>query len=763
VTSTRAASGLNEQQRVAVEHVTGPLLLLAGAGTGKTRVVTVRIGHIVASGLGRADEILALTFTNKAAREMRERAETIEPRLAGRAQLSTFHSTCARWLRQWGREVGLTSDFTIYDDDDQKSLLKAVLGRLNLPDDASTLRQYASRIESAKNEALRPIDFQTRARGAIEERIGDVFAAYNDALIEANACDFADLVSHVVHILEQNDTLRGAVRSRWRHVMVDEFQDTNGAQYRLLQQLVAPDGNVMVVGDDDQSIYRWRGATVENVRRFEADYSARVLALEENYRSTQSILNAAHAVVERLPNRFDKRLRTSRTDTEPVYFHIAADDRRESEFVARVISELRRERRLDWRDFAVFYRTNAQSRLLEEQLRARSIPYQLVGGLSFFERREVRDVLGWVRVAVNPADDIAFRRIANTPPRGIGKGTLDTMERLRREWGLPHLRAALTRMAASPPPRTTRDTKEGLASLDRKLFELERVAPGASASELLAAVLEISEYENWLFEAEPDEADDRMRNIGELLSSARSFVPPEGESSTLAPFLEHVALREAQSNGTDDGNGVTLMTVHAAKGLEFPVVFATGLEDGVFPLQRRGVPLDDDESAEERRLWYVAVTRARDVLYVTAAQRRALYGNVTAQKPSQFLLELERQHVSPAADSARIAEWSRGSAPLEGRVPSRFRETWDEYDQRPEVSRRNIEVPEHGVIFDDSYFPETSAATAKKYVGKRARHATFGVGFVIGAEPTGDKVRLTINFPGLGTKKVVARFVEIFD
>jgi DNA helicase-2/ATP-dependent DNA helicase PcrA len=760
VPSSRADTGLNDQQREAVEHADAPLLLLAGAGTGKTRVVTCRVAHLVATGNAAPAEILALTFTNRAAREMRERAVTLEPRLAGAALLGTFHSTCARWLRRWAPRAGLSPDFSIYDDDDQRALLRHVVGQLGLADDAASIRSYAARIEEAKNEALRIHEVEERARGPHGERVASVFAAYQTALREANACDFADLVAHVVHILQDDPVLREAVQGRWPRLLVDEFQDTNVAQYLLLKQLASPSSDVMVVGDDDQSIYRWRGATVENVRRFADEFGARVLALEENYRSTQTILDAAHAVVERLPHRFDKRLRTSRRDTEPVTVYVANDDRREAEFVAKTIAELRAERGLDWSNFAVFYRTNAQSRLFEEQLRARHVPHAVVGGLAFFERREVRDLLAYVRVAVNPADDVAFRRIANVPTRGIGKGTLDAIEVLRRQRGLPHMRAALAVFAASPPPRTTRATRAGLARLHEILTELEALAPRATAAELLEGVLQASGYEEWLRDAEPHEADDRMRNVGELLSSARAFVAPDDATAGLAPFLEHVALREAEASEHEGSAGaVSLMTVHAAKGLEFRVVFATGLEDGQFPLQRRGAVLDEHEAAEERRLWYVAVTRARDRLFVTAAMRRATYGTPSSQRPSPFLLELATQHVREIGNG--LATWRAddgyGGAAFQ-RASSFGRGGWDEYDQR--VSDH---VPEAGVVFDDSYYPAAAAESARGYVGKRVRHATFGMGQIVAADPSGDRVRLTIQFPDAGVRKVVAQFVEILD
>lgn len=413
----------------------------------------------------------------------------------------------------------------------------------------------------------------------------------------------------------------------------------------------------------------------------------------------------------------------------------------------------------------MFYRTNAQSRLFEEQLRARSIPYQVVGGLSFFERREVKDVLAWVRVVINPADEVAFRRVVGTPPRGIGAGTLRELEVAQRERGLPHLRAALALFAVQPPPRTTKNTRAGLRSLHEQLAAIELLGTSAGAAELIEAVLEHSGYEAWMRESEPDEVDDRMRNIGELLSSARAFVPPDPSVGTLAPFLEHVALREREA-AEKTGGGVSLMTVHSAKGLEFRLVFATGLEDAMFPLIRRGIALDDDEAAEERRLWYVAVTRARDLLVVTASQRRALYGTPTVQRPSPFLIELSKQPVQFADRSQRLEAWS-GDARA-GSLRERAR--WDEYDQRdPSEQRaqgRNAyasEVPRDGVVFDDSWYPVQSVAAAKGYVGRRAKHATFGMGVVTAADPTGDKVRLTIRFESVGEKKVVARYVELLD
>jgi DNA helicase-2/ATP-dependent DNA helicase PcrA len=772
-------AGLNPEQAAAVVHTSGPLLILAGAGTGKTRVITHRIASLVMRGLAAPREVLALTFTNKAAAEMRDRTQVLIGHDAKFATISTFHSACARWLREYARYAELKPSFSIYDDEDQLSLVRVVAEAMNIPHDAAAARSYRQRIEQANNEAMRTVEVQSRARGRDGELFAELYTAYQAALIQANAVDFGSLVSTMVHLLEDNEEIRSQFRRRYRHVLVDEFQDTNRAQYRLLRQLAGDDSQIAAVGDDDQSIYRWRGATVENVRAFQSDYACTTIALEQNYRSTRPILDAAHTVVKHLSERLDKRLRTDRQDAEAVRVCILSDDREEADFVARSISRIRRERNLAWNDFAVFYRTNAQSRMFEERLRAEGVPYEVVGGTGFFERREIRDVLAYLRLTVNPTDDIAFRRVVNVPSRGVGTGTLRQIEVFAADHAHGSLRTALAEYVKAPLGKLPKKTRESLQRFHALLSTFAEAALHADAAQFIDMVLSETSYLTWLDETEPDTADDRRANVDELRNAARDYCD-RAEDKSLIGFLEYSALRGSPEEQQSDGTTVSLMTVHGSKGLEFPVVFATGLEDETFPLQRRQA-LTPEESDEERRLCYVAFTRARDLLTITACTRRRMHGQTRYTRPSAFLLNLSDEPVIllPESISIRI-DWQGGgggsgggSASIGGtgpRLPAQ-RPGFDEFDQRPWQERAATaggsqivgEIPEAGIIFDDSHFPEASLQKARGYVGRRARHTIFGIGKVVDADPTGEHIRLTIDFPGAGIKKVVLKYVDLLD
>ncbi len=766
----RFSAGLNSQQQQAVAHGTGPLLILAGAGTGKTRVITQRIAALLDSGLARDPrEILALTFTNKAAQEMRERTEALCGPSVRAATISTFHSACARWLRRYGRHAGLSASFSIYDDDDQVALIRTIAERLALPHDASAARSYRQRIDQAHNQALRVHEVHSAARGREGEVFAELYENYQTELRRNNATDFGDMLASVVHMLEDDDSLRASFRQLFPWVLVDEFQDTNVAQYRLLQQLCPSDGNLCAVGDDDQSIYRWRGASVENLQAFQADFACTTIALVQNYRSTSPILEAAHEVVHRLPTRMDKRLVTDRADGQPVSAFIGADDREECDFIARAIVRMRREQGLSWSDFAVFYRTNAQSRGFEERLRAAQVPHRVVGSTSFFDRREIKDIVAYLRLIANPRDDVAMRRVINTPPRGIGASTLHLIELHAAHSPGSGLIDALIELGSTPPPRTPKKTRSSLKQA-ADLFTRLRVLGGhARPDEIIEAVLQESEYETWVRDSDPDAGEDRLANLDELRNSARDYAEREPESS-LTGFLEQVTLAADHAIADDDDpSWVSLMTVHAAKGLEFPIVFVSGLEEETFPLNRKGMATEA-ELEEERRLCYVAMTRARDQLVLSASMRRRTHGQVKWMQPSRFLLELGDERLTMVQESAsggvnwreRTHHASNAAGRIEEGVPHVVRPTFDEFDQRP-WQERMASVPEAGIIFDDSHFPEESVASARGYVGRRAQHKLFGIGTVTDADPTGDHIRLTIDFPDAGTKKVVLKYVELLD
>jgi DNA helicase-2/ATP-dependent DNA helicase PcrA len=768
VSEHRFSAGLNSQQQQAVEHGTGPLLILAGAGTGKTRVITQRIASLLDRGLASEPrEILALTFTNKAAQEMRERTEALCGPSVRKATISTFHSACARWLRRYGRHAKLTASFSIYDDDDQIALIRTIAERLALPHDASAARSYRQRIDQTHNQALRVHEVHTAARGREGEVFAELYENYQAELRRNNATDFGDMLASVVHMLQDDEQLKASFRAMYPWVLVDEFQDTNVAQYQLLQELCPPDGNLCAVGDDDQSIYRWRGASVENLQSFQDDFVCTTIALVQNYRSTSPILDAAHEVVHRLPSRMEKRLVTDRTDGQPVQVYIASDDREECEFIARAIARTRAEKHLSWSDFAVFYRTNAQSRGFEERLRAAQVPHRVIGSTSFFDRREIKDIVAYLRLIANPSDDVAMRRVINTPPRGIGASTLHIIDLHAAHRGGSGLVDALIDIGSAPPPRTPKRTRAALKTAAELFSRLRTLQNHARADEIIEAVLEESGYETWVRESDPDAGEDRLANLDELRNSAKEYGDREPQG-TLSGFLEHVALAADQVIADDDDPSfVSLMTVHAAKGLEFPVVFVSGLEEETFPLNRKGMATEA-ELDEERRLCYVALTRARDQLVLSASMRRQVHGQIKWMQPSRFLIELgdERLVMLPDSASNRVNWRDRGGAATSSGGPadrtSARGPTFDEFDQRP-WQERMASVPETGIVFDDSHFPEESVANARGYVGRRAQHRLFGIGNITDADPAGEHIRLTIDFPDVGTKKVVLKYVELLD
>ena len=718
-------AGLNEQQRAAVLAADGPVLILAGAGSGKTRVITHRIAHLVLErGVG-SHEVLAVTFTNKAAGEMKARAEALLGGTALGGWISTFHSLCVRLLRREAPRLGLSRGFVIYDEDDQLAVVREVLRGLDLSEKLHPPRRVLSRISARKNRPGR------RAPAAGEDDEGDLLglqerlaAAYQQALARAGALDFDDLLLQAVRLLEEHEEAREAYRRRFRYVLVDEYQDTNRAQYELIRHLVGPHGNVTVVGDEDQSIYSWRGADIQNILDFEADFpGARVLRLEQNYRSTQAILDAASGLVAHNRQRKGKTLVATKPGGEAVRLHLASDEYQEAAFVVEQVAAARRLGKV-----AVLFRMNAQSRLLEEALMRAGIPYLVVGGVGFYERKEVKDVLAYLRLLVNPADPVAFRRVLNVPPRGIGPRTLGEIERLARErdLGLPEALQAVVDEARLPARATL-----PLERFRDLLAELREELGRLPLPRLLQRLLERSGYSAMLAEEQSLEAQDRLDNLAELLSAAAQYEEHEHEPS-VSGFLDRSAL-VSDADQIKDEAPVVLMTLHAAKGLEFETVFLVGLEEGLMPHAR--ALTSDHALEEERRLCYVGMTRARERLYLTHAQSRQIFGQRRLAQPSRFVDEIPRQGLRvtgrPAPAAYRPAPgrpvWAVESAPA-----------------RPAAAPAGAGAPA------DGFRP-----------GARVRHPLFGVGTVLRREGGGDDLKLTVSFPGLGAKKLVARFAGL--
>ncbi|HEX4823962.1 MAG TPA: UvrD-helicase domain-containing protein [Candidatus Polarisedimenticolaceae bacterium] len=732
---------MNPAQREAVVHPGGPLLVLAGAGSGKTRVITHRIAWLCGQGVTPSG-IVAVTFTNKAAREMRERVERILGAGPGGPWIGTFHGLCLRILRRDGGGVGLDPNFAIYDTDDQLALVRRILRAEGADDAAGSARAFLSRISRAKNAMETPAQMEARAFAPDAKLVAKVYAAYQEGLDRANAVDFDDILLKALQLL----TMEGApdYAGRCQHLLVDEYQDTNRPQYLLVKALASVHHNVCVVGDEDQSIYRFRGAEIRNILDFERDHpGAMVVKLEQNYRSTMNILDAAGAVIANNKARKGKTLWTENARGERIEMFHAPDDRAEAAWVAGRVN--RESAKRAYEDLAVLYRTNAQSRPLEEIFRRERIPYQVVGAVQFYERKEVKDVLAYLKLAVNPGDDVAFRRIVNVPPRGLGDTTVEAIEALAREKGLPLLDAS--RQLLGTPVLGTRAAKmlaEFLAATDA----FARRAAAEPAAVVIEGIVETIDFPAYLAKTYPGEHEDRMENVRSLVSAAVEY-EREVEDPTLLGFLDRSALvSDADEVGARPG--VTLMTIHNAKGLEFPVVFLAGLEENVFPHARSR---EDDDVEEERRLCYVAITRARERLYLSRAQQRLQQGIPQANPPSRFLEEIPETllEVSGAgslgffdAPSGRRDErgwgaFSYGSSAA--RAASR---------RAPASSTRTPARPSDIPPAEDGFS-----------VGVAVRHPMFGRGTVLEREGSGQNLKLTIQFSGYGTKRILPAYTEL--
>ena len=731
---------LNPSQRAAVEHAGGPLLIVAGAGSGKTRVLTRRVAHLIAARGVRPGEILAITFTNKAAGEMRSRVEALVGPRARTMWVSTFHSSCVRLLRREAARLGYSSSFTIYDSADSLRLITLVMREQDLDPKRNNPRVFANLISGLKNDL---IDFETysdRAANPIERTVAGVFRAYQTRLRRANAMDFDDLISNVVVLLQVFPDVAEHYHRRFRHVLVDEYQDTNHAQYQLVRELVGrgddgvTPGELCVVGDADQSIYAFRGATIRNIVEFERDYpDARTIVLEQNYRSTQTILDAANAVISRNSERRPKRLWTEAGPGTTIVGYVADDEHDEAAFVANEIDRLHDEDSLPPSGVAVFYRTNAQSRSLEEVFIRVGLPYRVVGGVRFYERREVRDAIAYLRVLINPDDDVSMRRILNVPRRGIGDRAEAWVEEFAQRERIS-FGAALER--ATEMPLLAARSLNSVQAFTKLLADLRTlVEAGAGPGTVLQAALEQSGYLLELQTSTDPQDETRVENLAELESVAREFEAdaPEG---TLVDFLERVSLvadSDEIPDADEHGGVVTLMTLHTAKGLEFPVVFLTGLEDGVFPHQRSMG--NAAELEEERRLAYVGITRARERLYVSRAMVRSAWGAPTYNPPSRFLDELPGD----------LVRWER-EAPL-GIAPSS-----GGFGATPSL----VAAASRGRVGGLGNRPTVVLAP-----GDRVTHEKFGLGTVVTVAGSGDHSEASIDFGTDGVKRLLLRYAPV--
>lgn len=747
---------LNERQAEAVATLTGPLLILAGAGSGKTRVLTFRMANLIAQGECTADQILAVTFTNKAAREMETRVVKLLNELGipvyDRMWVSTFHSTCARILREDIHLLDFQPFFGIYDDSDQVSLIKKILNSLNINDKMYPPRSFQARINEAKQLAMGPDDIAKKGSMWWDERSLEVYRQYEDQLKRANALDFGDLLLKTYDLFRTYPDILRKYQERFQFISVDEYQDTNHIQYLLVKQLAEHHRNLCVVGDEDQSIYSWRGADITNILSFEKDFpEAKVIKLEENYRSTRTIVAAATAVVKNNKQRKDKTLFTHNVDGEKIVIHEDVNEYEEARFVVQNIESLMSSDSLTHKDFAVFYRTNAQSRVLEDHMRSHGIPYKLVGGVKFYERMEIKDVLAYMKTFLNSADDIAVQRIINVPARGIGKTTVEKIEEVASQNRITFYDAILHlaehRLVHSGAARKLRDFRNLMDALGAKAKTLK-------LSELFVELLDASEYVVRLKEENTPESEARIDNLEEFANAIRQFEQERGEEATLTTFLEEMAL-VSDADEVDEGTEyVTLMTLHISKGLEFPVVFIVGMEEGLFPSSRATDEADPESVEEERRLAYVGMTRARRRLFLTYARSRRVWGQEQMHPPSRFLKEIPDEFVLAHSRIQRPKfldryrdQYGSGATVAEGPPP-----------RRP--GGRGSQISEDfDVMPDYENTPDDGARGYSK--GMRVRHPTFGVGSIYQVEGQGEMQKVSVIFHDKTFKKFVVKYARL--
>ncbi|OFW16393.1 MAG: hypothetical protein A3F70_04835 [Acidobacteria bacterium RIFCSPLOWO2_12_FULL_67_14] len=751
-------STLNPEQQDAVLHADGPLLILAGAGSGKTRVIAHRIAHLVATGIAPPDRVLAVTFTNKAAQEMRTRVETLLGTDCRQMWISTFHALCARLLRREAPHIGLSRDFVIYDSADQLTVMKQAMRRLAVDDAALAPRLALSRISHAKNRMEGPETLTASSWNPRDQQIGVLYEMYVKALKDASALDFDDLLLRTVDLFERAEHVRDRYSEKFRYVMVDEYQDTNRPQYLLIQRLASRHRNLCVVGDPDQSIYKWRGADLRNILDFEHDFpEARIVRLERNYRSTQVILDAASAVISQNRNRKEKRLYTDREGGARLLYFRAGDDLDEAEFIARTAREALRDD-VD-STVAILYRTNAQSRTLEDALRRSGIDYRIIGGVRFYERREVKDTLAYLKLLLNPHDNVSLRRVINVPARGIGKGVMESLEAVEPAGEESPLFDA-PRQGAGPraPGETVAHSlwTRLLHAVDRRLLApravasltafrdlivgLTATAPNEPVSIALGKAIDQSGYLQDLRDERSEEAEGRIENLLELVSAAREYESRMPEPS-LAGFVDQLSLlSDADEEAGSRSARVLMMTLHSAKGLEFPIVVIAGLEEGLFPHSRSSE--DEAELEEERRLCYVGITRAQRRLVLTSAARRRVFGEYQSTDPSRFIDEIPRElidEIPSTVASPYQSSFAQFRANPYGRGGRRTRE----------------EAPAYASEDEDQSVPEGLRP------GRRVRHPTFGEGTVISVEPLDDDTKLVVRFASVGQKTLRAKFAKL--
>ena len=752
---------LNPQQQAAVEHINGPMLILAGAGSGKTKVLTCRIAHLLELGVPPY-KILAITFTNKAAKEMRSRVDAMVGPAAKDVWLYTFHAFCARFLRSEIDVLGThKSNFAIYDAADQKSLLKSILKEMNLDEKRFPPAALQNAISNAKNQMQNAADFSRLAGDFFEQKAAEVYVQYEKRLLANNAMDFDDLLMLTVKILEKFPEIREKYRQRFSYIMIDEYQDTNRTQYLLTRYLAGDDGNLCVVGDADQSIYGWRGADIRNILDFEQDYpKASLLKLEQNYRSTSVILDAANAVIENNTGRKPKKLWTKNPVGAAITYYNATDERDEARFVVEQAQMLIRSGRYSYGDMAVLYRVNTQSRVFEEMLIKSGISYSMVGGVKFYDRKEIRDVIAYLKLLYNPYDTLSLLRIINVPKRGIGQTTVNKLQDHANAGGVS-LFEVITNAAAVPGLSSRFIGK--LEEMSSVLFDLMAEVDTVPVEQLIDDVMHRTGYLEELVAERTPQSESRAENLKELISVAQDFLKDEGEEKTLARFLEHVALVSDIDDAKLDSDKFTLMTLHSAKGLEFPVVFLAGMEEGLFPHARSW--MDDEEMEEERRLCYVGITRAKQLLYLTGARVRTIYGRTEVSEPSRFLEEIpdklvhEYRRPSMTGYGYRDTEGYKSRGGYAGRSVPDSRVSASLSERFKEESKKTSGL--FSKIHTD-FVPEKPEGVATDFViGDRVSHKKWGEGTIVSVKNSPDGQEVKVAFAGAGIRSLLTKYAML--
>ena len=761
-------TGMNDKQAEAVQTTEGPLLIMAGAGSGKTRVLTHRIAYLIDEKMINPWNILAITFTNKAAREMRERAMALNP-ATSETLIATFHSMCVRILRREADHIGYNRNFTIVDPGEQRTLMKRILKTLNLDPKKWNERAILGTISNAKNDLLDEVAYEHQAGDMYTQIVAKCYKSYQEELRRSEAMDFDDLIMMTLRLFDKNPDVLAYYQQRYQYIHVDEYQDTNHAQYELVKLLASRFKNICVVGDADQSIYGWRGADMQNILDFEKDYpEAKVVLLEENYRSTKKILQAANEVIKNNRNRRPKKLWTQNDDGEQIVYYRANDERDEAVFVASTIDNIVREEGKNFKDFAVLYRTNAQSRTIEEALLKSNIPYTMVGGTKFYSRKEIRDVISYLNLIANPSDNISFERVVNEPKRGVGPGTLEKIRNFAYEQNMSLLDASANIMLSPIKGKAA----QGVYDFANTILNLRDQLDGLSITETVEAILDKSGYLDALSMQQTLESQARIENIEEFMSVTKNFdetntdvTEDETGIDRLGRFLNDLALIADTDDGDMEAAEVTLMTLHAAKGLEFPVVFLIGMEEGVFPLSRASE--DPEELEEERRLAYVGITRAEEILFLTNANTRTLFGKTSYNRPSRFLREisddlLQYQGLARPANSSFGVRFTKEE-------PTQFGQGMS-LQQALQTRKANAQPQRHtgaqpfskatgGLPFGKTSDSENSATDWE--IGDIAHHKKWGDGTVLEVTGSGKTQELKIKFPEVGLKKVLSSVAPI--